>query len=158
MHNAYDVSLLSTLALARALRCCFKMHAAKRQAPDSAMPQMWRVGQNRIYTYIYTVYLVISKQKLPYVHRIYMVLANPTDVPFVIAAHFFRMGKQMMNNQTVCTFLQDVYKTSEQIKAAGGTITREAGPVPGIGERRVQKSSWTLRWNKRAELAKSLIN
>ena len=37
-----------------------------------------RVGQNRIYTYIYTVYLVISKPKIPYVHRIYMVLANPS--------------------------------------------------------------------------------
>ncbi len=29
--------------------------------------------------------------------------------------------------------MQDVYKTAEQIKAAGGTITREPGPVPGIG-------------------------
>lgn len=28
---------------------------------------------------------------------------------------------------------QDVYKTQEQIRAAGGTVTREAGPVPGIG-------------------------
>lgn len=27
----------------------------------------------------------------------------------------------------------DVYKTAEQIRAAGGTITREPGPVPGIG-------------------------
>jgi hypothetical protein len=27
-----------------------------------------------------TVYLVISLPKLPYIHRIYMVLANPTDV------------------------------------------------------------------------------
>ena len=41
---------------------------------------MYRVGQNRIYTYIYTVYLVISKPKIPYVHRIYMVLANPKHV------------------------------------------------------------------------------
>ena len=41
---------------------------------------MCRIGQNRIYTYIYTVYLVISKPKIPYVHRIYMVLANPTCV------------------------------------------------------------------------------
>ena len=31
-----------------------------------------RVGQNRKYTYIYTVYLVISKPKLPYEHRIYI--------------------------------------------------------------------------------------
>jgi len=38
-----------------------------------------RVGQNRIYTYIYTVYLVISMPKILYVHRIYMVLANPTQ-------------------------------------------------------------------------------
>ncbi len=29
--------------------------------------------------------------------------------------------------------LQDVYKTAEQIKAAGGTVTRDPGPVPGIG-------------------------
>jgi len=35
-----------------------------------------RVGQNRLYTYIYTVYLMISLPKIPYVHRIYMVLAN----------------------------------------------------------------------------------
>jgi hypothetical protein len=34
------------------------------------------VGQNRIYNYIYTVCLVISKPKIPYVHRIYMVLAT----------------------------------------------------------------------------------
>eukprot|EP00882_Tetradesmus_deserticola_P003529 GHRQ01003734.1.p1 GENE.GHRQ01003734.1~~GHRQ01003734.1.p1 ORF type:complete len:328 (+),score=149.88 GHRQ01003734.1:96-1079(+) len=28
---------------------------------------------------------------------------------------------------------RDVYKTAEQIRAAGGTISREPGPVPGIG-------------------------
>jgi len=39
-----------------------------------------RVGQNCIYTYIYTVYLVISKPKIPYVHRIFMVLANPINM------------------------------------------------------------------------------
>ena len=39
---------------------------------------MTRVGQNRIYTPYMTVYLVISLPKLPYIHRIYMVLANPT--------------------------------------------------------------------------------
>ena len=36
-----------------------------------------RVGQNRIYTPYMTVYLVISLTKIPYTHRIYMVLANP---------------------------------------------------------------------------------
>ena len=37
-----------------------------------------RVGQNRVYTMYMTVYLVISLPKAPYMHRIYMVLANPT--------------------------------------------------------------------------------
>ena len=38
---------------------------------------IYRVGQKRIYTPYMTVYLVISLPKLPYMHRIYMVLANP---------------------------------------------------------------------------------
>jgi len=38
---------------------------------------MTRAGQNRIYTPYMTVYLVISLPKIPYIHRIYMVLANP---------------------------------------------------------------------------------
>jgi hypothetical protein len=41
---------------------------------------MCRVGQNRIYTPYVTVYLVISLPKIPYIQRIYMVLANPRDV------------------------------------------------------------------------------
>jgi len=45
---------------------------------------MCRVGQNHLYVHIYTpymtVYLVISLPKLPYIHRIYMVLANLTHV------------------------------------------------------------------------------
>ena len=28
--------------------------------------------------------------------------------------------------------LQDVYKTAEDIKKAGGKITREPGPLPGL--------------------------
>jgi hypothetical protein len=36
-----------------------------------------RVGQSRIYTPYITVYTVISLPKIPYIHRMYMVLANP---------------------------------------------------------------------------------
>jgi hypothetical protein len=42
--------------------------------------RMYRVGQNRIYTPYMTVYLMIFLPNLPYVHCIYMVLANPTYV------------------------------------------------------------------------------
>jgi hypothetical protein len=38
---------------------------------------MCRVGQNRIYTPYMAVYLVIPLPKIPYINRIYMVLANP---------------------------------------------------------------------------------
>jgi hypothetical protein len=38
----------------------------------------YRVGQNRIYTPHITVHLAIFLPKIPYKHRIYMVLANPT--------------------------------------------------------------------------------
>jgi len=35
-----------------------------------------RVGQNRIYTPYTTVYFVFFLPKIPYIHRIYMVLAT----------------------------------------------------------------------------------
>jgi len=41
---------------------------------------MCRVGQDLIYAPYRTVYLVISWPKIPYMHRIYMVLANPKHV------------------------------------------------------------------------------
>jgi len=46
-----------------------------------ARKHMSRVGQNRIYTPYMTVFLVISLPKIPYINRIYMVLANPTYEP-----------------------------------------------------------------------------
>jgi hypothetical protein len=44
----------------------------------TGIPRMVRVGQNRIYTPYMTVYLVNSLPKIPYIHRINVVLANPT--------------------------------------------------------------------------------
>ena len=43
-----------------------------------AITHMTRVGQNRINTPYMTVYLVTSLPKIPYIHSIYMVLADPT--------------------------------------------------------------------------------
>jgi hypothetical protein len=39
---------------------------------------MDRVGQNRIYTPCMTIYFLIYLPIIPYIHRIYMVLANLT--------------------------------------------------------------------------------
>jgi len=39
---------------------------------------MSRVGKSRIYTPYMAVYLVNSMQDIPIIHRIYMVLVNPT--------------------------------------------------------------------------------
>ena len=44
-----------------------------------------RVGQNRIYAPYMTVYLVIFQPQIPYIHRIYMVLANPSHVCCFVA-------------------------------------------------------------------------
>ena len=44
---------------------------------------MFRVGQNHIYTPYMTVHLVKSLPKIPYIHRIYMVLANPTHIVWI---------------------------------------------------------------------------
>ena len=52
-----------------------------RTLPSKVSSRMFRVGQNRIYTPYMTVYFVISLPRIPYIHRIYMVLANPTYVP-----------------------------------------------------------------------------
>ena len=54
---------------------------ARKRGASSLQPyklHITRVGQNRIFTPYLTVYLVISLPKVTYMHRIYMVLANPT--------------------------------------------------------------------------------
>ena len=41
---------------------------------------MYRVGQDCTNTLYMTAYMVISLPKLPYIHRMYMVLANPNPI------------------------------------------------------------------------------
>ena len=48
----------------------------------STVTHMRRVGQDRVYTPYMTVYLVISLPKIPYIHRMYRVLANPTHARY----------------------------------------------------------------------------
>lgn len=38
-----------------------------------------------------------------------------------------------MSHRIPVAAVQDVYKTQEQIEAAGGKITKQAGPLPGLG-------------------------
>ena len=52
-----------------------------------------RVGQNRIYTPCMTVYLVISLPKIPYLSRIYMVLANPKNNMYPLLHDWFQPYK-----------------------------------------------------------------
>jgi len=50
----------------------------KEQGETEIVMRISRVGQDRIYAPYMTVYFVISLPEIPYIHRIYMVLANPT--------------------------------------------------------------------------------
>ena len=45
---------------------------------------MCRVGQSRIYTPYMTIYLVMSLPNIPCIHRVYMVLSNPTNAPYFV--------------------------------------------------------------------------
>ena len=58
---------------------CLQRHHACLQRYHACL-QIYRVGQNCLYTPYMTVYLMISLSKIPYIHRIYMVLANPTNI------------------------------------------------------------------------------
>jgi hypothetical protein len=66
MHRSFWVLLDLCIAL------CISVHA------------MFKVGQNRIYTPYMTVYMVNSLPKIPYTHRMYMVLANPSHILVVV--------------------------------------------------------------------------
>ena len=50
---------------------------------DLFVTNMDRVGKNCIHTQHMTVYLVISLPKIPFMHRIYMVLASPVHEEIV---------------------------------------------------------------------------
>jgi hypothetical protein len=50
----------------------------KKRRVVMAVEQIHIVGQNRIYAPYMTVYLIESLPKTPYIHRIHMVLSNPT--------------------------------------------------------------------------------
>jgi len=67
-----------------------------------------RVGQNRIYTPYMTVYLVISLPKIPYVNRIYMVLANPSHnhiyTVYIQYAEFLAGKSPNIQSYTVHTY------------------------------------------------------
>jgi hypothetical protein len=82
---------------------------------------MCRVGQNCIYTPYMTVYLVISLQIIPYIHRIYMVLANPIYVSFLCVYLLSSQGKgDFWGGGRECVVAD---KPGQSIEAAG----KEAG-------------------------------
>jgi hypothetical protein len=57
----------------------YVVHSIVSRKNRQTVGKVRRVGQNRVYTPYMTVYMVISLPKMPYTHRIYMVLANPTN-------------------------------------------------------------------------------
>ena len=88
----------ASLALAAFLRrCLFHVSFSQCSLAVAAPPSenassllICRVGQNHIYTPYMTVYLVISLSKIPYIHRIYMVMANSTHLPCVLLSHSYK--------------------------------------------------------------------
>ena len=83
MAHTLSISIMPTTRVRMAHTCAYGTHFIHI---ISCPQHVFRVGQNCIYTPYMTVYLVISLPKLPYIHRIYMVLANPTRVRMAHAA------------------------------------------------------------------------
>jgi hypothetical protein len=74
-----------------------------------------RVGQIRKYTPYMTVYLAISLPEIPYVHHIYMVLANPK---------YLQTGLSKEGSSSTCLLSQKAAGIEEQlIKAFNSLIT-----------------------------------
>jgi len=71
---------------------CMTVHLVTSPKSTVYTPHIGKVGQNRIYTPYMTEYLVISQPKIPYKHRIYMVLANPTYRYVVLANPAYDSG------------------------------------------------------------------
>ena len=104
---------------------------------------MIRVGQNRIYTFIYTIYLVISKPKIPYVHRIYMVLANPRHdaccLLSVMSCMLFTVRHVMHHNpypispKLLCW--RDAHFTGERTSRTPARNTVSSTPMPWFDAR-----------------------
>jgi len=65
------------------MRACVKARALL-SGLASVLIVICRVGQNSIYTPYMTVFLEISLPKVPYINRIYMVLANPNDMAYAM--------------------------------------------------------------------------
>jgi hypothetical protein len=59
---------------------------------------IYSVGQNRIYAPYMTVYLVISLPKIPYIHRINRVLANPINI------RYFWQGNHQVYGHVRCIY------------------------------------------------------
>ena len=89
------------------MRCCFSSF-------------MIRVGQNRIYTPYMTVYLVISLPKIPYVNRIYMVLADPINDQMLLIktclAHPHRPFTRLTTSacRNMCCSIQAIHQTDNK--------------------------------------------
>jgi hypothetical protein len=77
MHMCQHSQKHASMCVQRKRVCKYKSTQA---CVFSSVMHMCRVGQDRTYTPYMTVYLVISQPNIPYLLRIYSVLANPTYV------------------------------------------------------------------------------
>ena len=73
-----------------------------------------RVGQDRKYTPYMTVYLVISLPKIQYIHRMYMVLANPN--------YMMTISKQNQHCDCFALALANTIKRGKRGESAEGNI------------------------------------
>lgn len=118
----------------------FELIQREGEIPEPLAQVMLRVGDLdksiKYYTEVVGMKLLRTRDNPEYKYTLAFLGYGPEDSSTVFELTY-NYGKTSYTKgdayAQVAISTKDVYKTAEQIKAAGGLVTREPGPVPGIG-------------------------
>lgn len=118
----------------------FELIQRQTEIPEPLAQVMLRVGDLdrsiKYYTEVLGMRLLRTRDNPEYKYTLAFLGYGPEESSTVFELTY-NYGKDSYTKGNayaqVAISTQDVYKTGDQIKAAGGTVTREPGPVPGIG-------------------------
>lgn len=118
----------------------FELIQREGEIPEPLAQVMLRVGDLdrsiKFYTEVMGMKLLRTRDNPEYKYTLAFLGYGPEESSTVFELTY-NYGKDSYEKgggyAQVAISTQDVYKSAEQIKAAGGNVTREPGPVPGIG-------------------------
>ncbi|PSC76770.1 putative lactoylglutathione chloroplast isoform A [Micractinium conductrix] len=118
----------------------FELIQREGDIPEPLAQVMLRVGDLdrsiKFYTEVLGMKLIRTRENPEYKYTLAFLGYGPEESNCVFELTY-NWGKESYSKGNayaqVAISTKDVYKTAQHIKAAGGNVTRDAGPVPGIG-------------------------